>query len=261
MRWWCSSSNRRARNSFTTCIARNSVSASSRPICGHEHEPRLVESTENKMNKTMAIAGAAVLAASVFALSAPTPGPRRQGHQDRWRTPSPSPSLAPPPSSSPRSTSSDGREARAAGQAGAGGRGRPCATPTVSAASTTPPAACGTTARTTAGPASSPWTFKSGSWFYGSSRWYPSNGTWLTNAAEAPAPIDCKSSPAFAAKADGQKELGGYAHQGELTEPGRAPIASAKVEPTGPQTTNAASGACKKYFPNLGEMLPVPCTN
>ena len=107
-----------------------------------------------------------------------------------------------------------------------------------------------------------PWTFKNGSWFYGSNRWYPSNGSWVTNASsDAPAPIDCKASPAFAAKADGQKELGGYAHQGESTEPGRAPIASAKVEPAKPQTTNAGGGICKKYFPNLGEMLPVPCTN
>ena len=105
------------------------------------------------------------------------------------------------------------------------------------------------------------WTFKNGSWFYGSNRWYPSNGSWLTNASEHPAPIDCKASPAFAAKTAVQKEPGGYADQGEPTDPGRAPVASVKVEPAKPQTTNAGGGTCKKYFPNLGEMLPVPCTN
>ncbi|HEY5831961.1 MAG: hypothetical protein ACAH24_00120 [Hyphomicrobiaceae bacterium] len=104
------------------------------------------------------------------------------------------------------------------------------------------------------------WTFKSGSWFYGSNRWYPSNGSWLTNASEHPAPIDCKASPAFAAKTAVQKEPGGYADQGEPTDPGRAPVASVKVEPAKPQSTNAGGGTCKKYFPNLGESLPVPCT-
>ena len=107
------------------------------------------------------------------------------------------------------------------------------------------------------------WTFKSGSWFYGSNRWYPSNGSWLTNASEHPAPIDCKASPAFAAKTAVQKEPGGYADQGEPTDPGRAPVASVKVEPAKPQTTNAGGGTCKKYFPNLGEccLCPAPTEN
>lgn len=104
-----------------------------------------------------------------------------------------------------------------------------------------------------------PWTFKSGSWFFGSHRWYPSNGTWASNAPEPPSPIDCKASPAFA-KTD-QKEPGGYADQGVTADPGRAPVASVKVapEPAKPQTTSTA-GTCRKYFPNLGESLPVPCT-
>jgi hypothetical protein len=107
----------------------------------------------------------------------------------------------------------------------------------------------------------SSWTFKGGSWFYGSYRWYPSGGTWVTSAPEAPAAIDCKASPAFAKAEARQKELGGYADQGESAEPGKAPIASAPVPPAGPQTSNAASGTCRKYLPSLGEMIPVPCTN
>jgi hypothetical protein len=118
------------------------------------------------------------------------------------------------------------------------------------------------------------WTFRSGSWFYGSYRWYPSEGTWLTNAPEAPAPVDCQTVPAFAGKPgptagqpNGQKELGGYADQGEPAGPGAAPSpmpvkTAEKGDPAPAQPGGASSvGACKKYFPNLGEMLPVPCTN
>lgn len=107
-----------------------------------------------------------------------------------------------------------------------------------------------------------PWSFKNGSWFYGNDRWYPSNGAWVTNASEPPSPIDCKASPAFATKTAEQKEPGGYADQGEPADPSRAPVASAKVEPVKAQTTTTASeGTCRKYFPNLGESLSVPCTN
>jgi hypothetical protein len=214
--------------------------------------------------KTLAIAGAAILAASLSALSAPTPahagkgmkifggGLHRHHHHRRFHRP-----IIVTPVYVERRVVKPVPLVRQAPVA---------AMPTVRYADGLgrvydPASGVWHDGQNHCWAGKSPWTFKSGSWFYGSSRWYPSNGTWLTNAAEAPAPIDCTSSPAFAAKADGQKELGGYAHQGESTEPGRAPIASAKVEPTGPQTTNAASGACKKYFPNLGEMLPVPCTN
>jgi hypothetical protein len=216
----------------------------------------MVESTENKMNKTLVIAGTTILAASVFGLSAPAPAHAKgmkigggHHHHRHWHRPiivtpvyverrvvKPVPLVRPKPVATVRYADGLGRVYDPASGVWHDGQNHCWA-------------------------GKSPWTFKSGSWFYGSNRWYPSNGTWLTNAAEVPAPIDCKSSPAFAAKADSQKELGGYAHQGESTEPGRAPIASAKVEPAGPQTTDAASGACKQYFPNLGEMLPVPCTN
>lgn len=215
------------------------------------------------MNKTLVIAGAAVLAASLSALSAPTPAQAGKGFKiggghhhhhrhHRWHRPiivtpvyterrvvKPAPVIKQAPVIV-RYADGQGRVYDSASGVWHDGQNHCWA-------------------------GKFPWTFKSGSWFYGNYRWHPSNGTWLTNAAEAPAPIDCKSSPAFAAKAapgTGQKELGGYAEQGEPTDPDRAPVAAAKVEPAGPQTSNASSGGgCKKYFPNLGEMLPVPCTN
>lgn len=106
------------------------------------------------------------------------------------------------------------------------------------------------------------WTFKNGAWFYGSNTWFPSNATWQTNAPEPPSPIDCRSSPAFASSSGGpvaQKD-GGYADQGE---PAPAPVKAAeKVEPSGTKNTSAtADGACKKYFPSIGQMVSVPCTN
>jgi hypothetical protein len=216
------------------------------------------------MYRTLVIAGAAVLAASLSALSAPTPAQAGKGlkiggghhhhhhHHRRWHRP-----IVVTPVYVERRVVKPAPMIRQAPVA---------AVPTVRYADglgRVYDAASGVwhDGQNNCWAGKSPWTFKSGSWFYGSARWYPSNGTWLTNAAEAPSPIDCKSSPAFAAKAAGLKELGGYADQGEPADPGRAPIAAAKVEPAGPQTTNASSGTCKKYFPNLGEMLPVPCTN
>jgi hypothetical protein len=112
------------------------------------------------------------------------------------------------------------------------------------------------------------WTFKNGTWLYGSHSWFPASGSWQTNAPEPPSPIDCRSSPAFASSsggAPGQKEVGGYADQGEPAEP-RAVHSSAptpaktadKAEPAAPRAT--ADGTCKKYLPSVGQMVAVPCT-
>lgn len=114
------------------------------------------------------------------------------------------------------------------------------------------------------------WTFKNGAWFYGSYRWSAAGGTWSSNAPEAPAAVDCQTVPAFAAKvaptvSQSQKEFGGYSEQGE---PGMAPApvkTAEKKETTTlalPADGNATrAGECKKYFPNVGEMLPVPCND
>jgi hypothetical protein len=103
-----------------------------------------------------------------------------------------------------------------------------------------------------------PWTFKGGSWFYGSHRWSQSGGVWRTSAPEAPFTVDCQSVPAFAAKlapdssgSGGAKEFGGHASE--------APVKTADKQEAEPGNTAPAATECKKYFPNVGEMLPVPC--
>jgi hypothetical protein len=103
------------------------------------------------------------------------------------------------------------------------------------------------------------WTFKNGAWSYGSFRWYEADGTWRTNAPEAPKSVACETIAAFAGKvaptagqAGGQKELAGTE---KAQSGGPAQLAL-------PADGNAAATSeCKKYFPSVGEMLPVPCTN
>jgi hypothetical protein len=98
------------------------------------------------------------------------------------------------------------------------------------------------------------WTFKNGSWSYGTYRWSQSDGTWRTNAPEAPVSIDCSAIPAFAAKPT--TTAGGYADQGDPVETKAAPVLAAEKKPG---SEIAKAGECKKYFSNVGEMLPVPC--
>jgi hypothetical protein len=126
------------------------------------------------------------------------------------------------------------------------------------------------------------WTFKNGSWFYGSYSWSEADGTWRTSSPEAPRSVACETVPAFAGKftptvglANGQKEFARNSEKGESGEPRMAPkIVAPPVktaekapseEPTQlalPADGNATrAGQCKKYFPSVGEMLPVPCTS
>ena len=140
--------------------------------------------------------------------------------------------------------------------------------PTARAASTTWPARSGTTARTTAGPASSAWTFKNGAWFYGSYRWSEADGTWRTNAPEAPKSVACETIPAFAGKVvptTGQPRQGSPGAEAARRRAGTAeerPSPRSRRSSALPADGNAARASeCKKYFPSVGEMLPVPCTN
>lgn len=123
-----------------------------------------------------------------------------------------------------------------------------------------------------------PWTFKSGAWFYGNYRWSEAAGTWHTNAPEAPSSVACETVPAFAGKltptvsqSNGQKEVAGNPEQGEpriepktIVPPLKAVEKATTEEPAQlalPADGNATrAGQCRKYFPSVGEMLPVPCT-
>ena len=119
-----------------------------------------------------------------------------------------------------------------------------------------------------------PWTFKNGAWFYGNFRWSETGDTWRTNAPEAPKSVACETVPAFAGKvtptagqSTGQKELAGEPNAAPKIVV--APVKSAEKAPAEapaqlalPADGNAIKASeCKKYFPSVGEMLPVPCTN
>jgi hypothetical protein len=103
------------------------------------------------------------------------------------------------------------------------------------------------------------WTFKNGAWSYGSFGWSEADGTWRTNAPEAPKSVACETIAAFAGKvvptagqAGGQKELAAT-EKAQSGEPAQLAL------PT--DGNGAKASECKKYFPSVGEMLPVPCTN
>ena len=103
------------------------------------------------------------------------------------------------------------------------------------------------------------WAFKNGVWTYGKFRWYEADGTWRTTAPEQPKSVACETIPAFAGKvaptagqAGGQKELAGN----EKAQPGES------AQQALPADGNAVTAnECKRYFPSVGDMLPVPCTN
>lgn len=106
------------------------------------------------------------------------------------------------------------------------------------------------------------WTFKDGTWFYGSNRWYEADGTWRTDAAEAPTVVDCETLPAFA-KLKPTTELqivsrpdDDQTGQSKDTPQAAPPIKTVEKAPAGP---GAKPTDCKKYFPSVGETLPVPC--
>lgn len=89
------------------------------------------------------------------------------------------------------------------------------------------------------------WSFRNGSWFYGNDTWYPANGTWLTNAADAPTPVDCQTIPAFA---QAGPSMPGVARNDTPARPSE----SKDYDVTG-------ASVCKKYFSNVGQMVTVPC--
>jgi len=126
-----------------------------------------------------------------------------------------------------------------------------------------------------------PWVFKSGSWFYGNSRWHLNDGAWQTNAADDPAPVDCRSNAVFAAKVPAQPEDKGSNSKDTQYSEGRSaapeekkvtdselpPIRTAEkptetsAKPLPPQQDGTPSKApdCKKYSSSIGGMVSVPC--
>lgn len=127
------------------------------------------------------------------------------------------------------------------------------------------------------------WTFKAGSWFYGTARWQQADGTWQTNAADDPAPVDCRSNSVFAAKmpaapedkSAGSKDTQYSEGRGNAPEQKDKKVSdsdvppmktaekptetSAKPVPPSQDGTPSRAPECKKYIPSVGSMVSVPC--
>jgi hypothetical protein len=106
------------------------------------------------------------------------------------------------------------------------------------------------------------WTFKDGAWFYGSSRWYEANGTWRTEAAEAPTAVDCEKIAAFAKlKPTTELQVVSRPDDDQTGQPkdtfeAAPPTRTVDKAAAGPA---AKAADCRRYFPSVGETLPVPC--
>ena len=104
------------------------------------------------------------------------------------------------------------------------------------------------------------WTFKDGAWFYGANRWYEADGGWRTDAAEAPAVVDCETIPAFAKlKPTAELQVVTRPDEDQTGQPNDTREAPTKTVETAPISPGAKPTECKKYFPSVGETLPVPC--
>lgn len=102
-----------------------------------------------------------------------------------------------------------------------------------------------------------PFVFKNGAWFYGNARWYEVNGAWQTAATEAPVGADCTKVPAFASRLAPAEKPAKVVQQ-----PAKAlsPVKTAETAATDKPAAPVKATGCTKYFPSVGETLPVPCT-
>src|SRR5438105_3290318 len=91
--------------------------------------------------------------------------------------------------------------------------------------------------------------------------WVPAaqaEGAWRTDAAEAPVVVDCETLPAFAKlKPTTELQIVSRPDDDQTGQPqATPPIKTVEKAPAGP---GAKPTDCKKYFPSVGETLPVPC--
>ena len=112
-----------------------------------------------------------------------------------------------------------------------------------------------------------PFSFKSGSWFYGDARWVETTSGWGVSTGGLPQQVSCDGIKAFSSKleqaaakpakteAEPKTEK---VEQAELKpEPVQKPVARVVTSNT---DAPAKTSDCKKYFPSVGEMVSVPCT-
>jgi hypothetical protein len=109
--------------------------------------------------------------------------------------------------------------------------------------------------------------FKSGSWFYGDARWVETTSGWGVSTGGLPQQVSCDGIKAFSSKIEQAESKPAKTvtepktekvEQAELkSEPVQKPVARVVTSNT---DTPAKSSECKKYFPSVGEMVSVPCT-
>ncbi len=120
---------------------------------------------------------------------------------------------------------------------------------------------------------------KNGDWSYGKKEWAQSNGAWKVSSGESPELVSCESVPSFAAKANaiatktatqnGKLEKAENTDKGATNQPTPTPATPSpgKIKTAEGDTSTISqkpiapvSAECKKYFPSVGQMISVPCT-
>lgn len=103
------------------------------------------------------------------------------------------------------------------------------------------------------------------SWFYGNARWVETSSGWGVSSGKVPQQVSCDGIQAFAAKIQQAQARANT----PAVEPAKvATVPATPASATAPETparatapeTSANARECKKYFPSVGEMVSVPCT-
>lgn len=107
--------------------------------------------------------------------------------------------------------------------------------------------------------------FRGDSWFYGNARWVETSSGWGVSSGAVPQQVSCDGIQAFAAKMQPAQARANT----PAVEPAQvATVPATPASATAPETsaratvpeTSANARECKKYFPSVGEMVSVPCT-
>jgi hypothetical protein len=105
--------------------------------------------------------------------------------------------------------------------------------------------------------------FKSGGWFYGDARWVETSSGWGVSTGALPQQVSCDGIKAFSAKieqAQAKPVEVKPAKVAEATEPKIEAVEKPAKVATSNTDTPAKAAECKKYFPSVGEMVSVPCS-
>jgi hypothetical protein len=108
-----------------------------------------------------------------------------------------------------------------------------------------------------------PFAFKTGSWFYGDARWVETSSGWGVSTGGLPQQVSCDGIKAFSAKieqAQAKPIEAKPAKVAEASEPKTEAVEKPAKVATSSTDTPAKTSECKKYFPSVGEMVSVPCS-